>query len=131
MGVTIASTTVASKTVENDDDLLQDIAGRQQGGGVPSFAFTTFGTSPVVTTLRGGAGRFRTRITSGTGAGTAAANNITVTCSRPPRKVFMAVVGVVTPRFYVNNLTGNTFDIGSATNSVASTAYDFDIIVLF
>jgi hypothetical protein len=131
MGVTIASTTVASKTIEHDDDPLQDMAGRGSGGGVPSFAFTTFGTGPVVTTLRGGSGRFRTRITSGSSTVTAAANNITVTCSRPPRKVFMAVVGTTTPGFYVNNLTGNTFDIGSKTNAGSSTAYDFEIIVLF
>jgi hypothetical protein len=131
VGQTVASATIAGpKTVENDDDFLQDIAGRQHGGGVPSVAFGTFGTGPVVTSERGGSGRFRIRVTSGSGAQSANANAFTVTCSRAPRKVFLSSGGA-TPFFYVSSISGNTFVIGVQAAPVASTAYDLEIIVLF
>lgn len=130
MGQTIVSTTVASKTVENDDDFIGDVAGRQHGGGVPAIAFGTFGTGPAVTSLRGGSGRFRMRVTSGSGAQAANANAFTITASRTIRKVFLATPNA-TPFFYVSAVSGAVATIGVQAAPVASTPYDLDVIVLF
>jgi len=128
MGATVASTTVASKTIEHDDDLLDEI--NSTAGTVPSVAFNSFGTGPALTSLRGGAGRLRMRVTSGSGTPSAAANNVVLTCGRAPRKVFLAVTGTATPNFYAT-ISSNDVRIGSQTAAAASTAYDFELIVLF
>lgn len=131
MSNTIVSTTVqGSKVIENDDEVPADFAGRQNGGGVPSVAFGTFGTTPILTSLRGGSGRFRIRVTSGSGAQAANANAFTITCARPPRKVFLAGTNA-TPFFYISSISGNTFVVGVQAAPVASTAYDLEIVVLF
>jgi len=132
MGVSVLSATVASKTIESDDDPKLDGVGLFAGG-VPAFVFTTLGSGPAasLTTLRGGVGHFRCRITTGGTSTSAAANNINITCLRAVRKVFMAQPSTTTPGWYVNNLTGVTFDVGSKTNPAISTAYDFEFIVLF
>ena len=129
MGATIASATVASKTVENDDDLAEHIP--NLAGGVPTIAFVTFGTTPSVVSLRGGGGHFRLSVLSGTGSGTASSNNIQITFSRPPRKVFIWNKVTSTIGAYVDNFSGNTVNIGMKVGSAASTQYDFEFIVLF
>jgi hypothetical protein len=127
MGSTIQGTTVASKTVDNDDEVDVKSPG---GGGVPVVAFASMGTSPLLTSLRGGAGRFRTRVTSGSGSPAIAANNIQITCSRPPRKVFLQAE-TVAPGWHVASISGSVINIGTKVAPVASTIYDFELIVLF
>lgn len=122
-------TTVASKTLENDDEVGFDDRG---GGGVPSFAFNGMGTGPAVTSLRGGGNHFRVKITSGTGTPTIQANSIQITLSRPVRKAFLAITGVNTPNWGVVGFgSGSQVVIGCKVAPVASTAYDFELIVLF
>jgi len=130
MGATAVGTTVASKTIENDDDVDLSDVGEGPGGGVPSFAFNSFGTGPALTTLRGGSNHFRCRVTSGTGAPAIADNNVVITPSRTPRKVFLAVFGTNTPKFHAE-ISGATVLIGSKVAPAVSTAYDFELIVLF
>jgi len=128
MGVQAVGATVASKTVEHDDEV--DVQA-PEGGGVPSIAFASMGTSPVLTSLRGGSGRFRMRVTSGTGTPAIAANNIQITCGRAPRKVFLAVEGANTPGFHVASISGSVVNIGTKVAPAVSTVYDFELIVLF
>lgn len=129
MGKTIVSNTVGSGTIANDDDV--DVKGPAQ---VPSpvVTFTTFGTGPVVNAVERGPGRLRLRVTSGTGAGTAAVNNIILTFpvgTRPARKVYVG--GDVTLGFQVSSIAANVINIGCKVNSVASTPYEVDLIIVF
>ena len=129
MGATVQSTTVGSKTVEHDDDVLTQI---EACAGAPvSVAFNSMGTSPALTSLRGGSGRFRMRVTSGSGTPAIADNNIVLTCPRAVRKVFLAVTGTVAPGFFVSSVSTVTVSIGTKVAPAASTAYDFEIIVLY
>lgn len=128
MGVTVASATVGSRQVLSDDD-VDARAGQQIPN--PAVTFTTFGSGPTAV-LGGGPGRLRLRVTSGTGAGTAAANNIILTFpvgTRPPRKVFVAGTGGVS--FYQGTISSNVVNIGGVGNSAASTAYDVDLIFVY
>lgn len=128
MGATAVGSTVASRLVENDAEV--DVKS-MYGGGVPTVAFASMGTSPALTSLRGGGGRCRMTVTSGSGTPAIAANNIQITCSRAPRKVFLAVTGTATPAFHVASISGNVINIGTKVAPAASTAYDFELIVLF
>jgi len=129
MGATVASTTVASKTIEHDDDPQDEVD--HIAGAAVSVAFNSMGSGPALTSLRGGSGRFRMRVTSGSGAPAIADNNIVLTCPRSVRKVFLAVTGTVTPGFFVSSVSTVTINIGTKVAPAASTAYDFEIIVLF
>lgn len=129
MANTVVGATVASKTIENDDELLDELD--PHAGGVPTFAFASMGTGPALTSLRGGAGRFRCRVTTGTGTPAIAANNIQITCPRNPRKVFFHAVGANAPGFHVASVAGGVINIGTKVAPAASTAYDFELIVLF
>jgi hypothetical protein len=128
MGQTAVGTTVASKTIESDDEIDLKSPG---GGGVPTIAFASMGTSPALTSLRGGSGRFRARVTSGSGTPAIAANNIQITCSRAPRRAGIITDGTAAPCFHVASISGSVINIGTKVAPAASTAYDFELIVLF
>jgi hypothetical protein len=128
MGVTVQGSTIASKTIEHDDDVPFDLP--EHGGGVPSFAFASMGTGPALTNRRGGSAHCRFRVTTGSGTPAIAANNIQITCSRAPRKVFL-YNGESAPGFHVASISGNVINIGTKVAPAASTAYDFEIVVLF
>jgi len=128
MGATVASTTVASKTIEHDDDLQGEID--HIAGAPVSVAFNSAGTGPS-SVVKGGSGRFRLAITSGSGTPAIAANNIVLTCPRNVRKVFLACLGTVTPCFHVSSVSTVTVNIGTKVAMAASTAYELEVIVLY
>jgi len=128
---TVSSATVASETIENDQEVIGGKLVENTYGTVPSVAFNSMGTSPVLTSLRGGAGHFRMRVTSGSGTPAIAANNIVLTCGKAVRAVFLAVTGTVTPCFHVSSISTVTVNIGTKVAPAASTAYDLELIVLF
>jgi hypothetical protein len=129
MGATVVSATSAGRTIGNDDDV--DVKGPDSAG-VASVAFNSFGTSPVLGAVTGGAGRVKVRTTSGSGSPAIAANNVVVTLNttRTPRKVYLAA-SVATPGFHVSSVGAGTVTIGSKVAPVASTVYDFELIVVF
>ncbi|HYZ12236.1 MAG TPA: hypothetical protein VFA08_01325 [Actinomycetota bacterium] len=126
MGNTVKGATVRSRTIENDEEVQVSSLDR---GEVPTVAFASFGTSPALTSMRGGSGRFRMRVTSGTGTPAIAANNIQITCGFAPRKVFLDA-GTQAPGFYVASISGNVINIGTKVAPAASTAFDFELVVL-
>jgi hypothetical protein len=127
MGQTVASPTVRSNTVANDGDV--DVGGALQGG-VESVAFASMGTSPALTEVTGANRRVRVRVTSGTGTPAIAANNVQITCPRPPRKVFLAS-SVVAPGFHVASISGSVINLGTKVAPAASTVYDLELIVVY
>lgn len=125
MAATVVSKTVQSKTVENDDE-APGLAEVVSDVGIDSVAFASMGTGPALTSQRGG----RLRVTAGTGVPAVAANNVQVTCKRPPRKVFLAN-GQSAPGFHVASISGSVINIGTKAAPAVSTAYDLDLIVLY
>ena len=132
MAQTVSPVTVASETIENDQEVINGRLVENVYGEVPSVAFNAMGTSPAVTSLRGGAGHFRMKVTAGTTSSEAiAANNIVLTCGKPVRQVFLCVTGTVTPCWHVSSISTVTVNIGTKVAPVAEAVYDFEIIVLF
>lgn len=128
MGVTVKGSTVASKTIENDDSVPFDLP--EHGGGVPSVTLASMGTSPTTDEIKGGGSHFRLVITSGTGTPAIAANNVQVTFSRAPVKVFLANEQSA-PGFYVASISSDTVNIGTKVAPAASTEYELELIVEF
>ena len=127
MGQTVASTTVGSSTVANDDDV--DVKGPSSPGAA-SVVLASMGTGPALTDVKGGPGRIKLRITSGTGTPAIAANNVQVTLPRPPRKVYLAS-SVAAPGFHVASISGSVVNIGSKVAPVVSTVYDLELIPVY
>lgn len=131
MGQTVVSSTVGpTGTVGNDDDV--DVHGPAQVG-VASVAFNSFGTSPILRAIEGGAGRVKIKTTSGSGTPAIAVNNVVITLAgtnRTPRKVYLAS-SVAAPGFHVASVGAGVITLGSKVAPVLSTAYDFDLIVVF
>ena len=127
MGATVVSTTVSSHTIANDDDV--DVKGPISPGGA-SVAFASMGTGPALTDVKGGPGRIKLRVTSGTGSPAIAANNVQVTFPRPPRKVYLASA-VVAPGFHVASISGSVVNLGTKVAPAASTVYDLELIPVY
>lgn len=125
MGQTAIGTTVASGSVGSEDDVGSDLIKGLQDGGVVSVAFASMGTGPSAI-VRGG----RLRVTVGTGAPAIAANNIQVTCRRPPRKVFVASDNAG-PGYHVASISGSVVNIGTKVAPVASQVHNVDLIILY
>jgi hypothetical protein len=129
MGQTVVSPTMQSHTIGNDDDVDVKAAA---GAGVASVAFNSFGTTPILRAVEGGAGRVKVKVTSGSGTPAIAANNVVLTLvgGRTPRKVYLAS-SVAAPGFHVASVGANTVTLGTKVAPAASTQYDLDLIVLF
>ena len=127
MGATVASTTVGSHTIANDDDV--DVRGPMSPGPA-SVVLASMGTGPALTDVKGGPGRIKLRVTSGTGTPAIAANNVQVTLPRPPRKVYLAS-SVAAPGFHVASISGSVVNIGTKVAPVVSTVYDLELIVVY
>lgn len=124
MGATVASATVASQTVANEGDV------KALGNGPVTVAFASMGTGPAVTQTTGGPVSTRLRVTVGTGAPAIAANNVQVTCPRPPRRVFLAASNA-TPGYHVASISGSVINIGTKVAPTASSVDDLELIVLY
>lgn len=129
MGATVKGTTVASKTIEHDDDVGLD----QTSGRVPTVTLNSMGSSPTVDSVLGSGGHVRIKVTSGTGTPAIATNNIVVTLPTGtlPRKVFIASLKTITPCFHVSSVSNNVINIGTKVAPAVSTAYEVELIVLF
>ena len=124
MGQTVASVTSQGQTIANDGDV------KPLGNGPLSVALASMGTSPALTAVTGGSGFTTLKVTSGSGSPAIAANNIQVTCGRPPRKVLLGA-SVAAPGFHVASISGNVINIGTKVAPAASTVYDLDLVILY
>ena len=129
MGVTVRSATVLSGLVGNDDDVDVQAA---NGGAPASVAFNSMGTSPALTSVNGGPGRTKLKVTSGSGSPAIAANNVVVTLvgGGTPRKVYIAS-SVAAPGWHVASVGAGTVTLGTKVAPAASTVYDLDLIILY
>jgi hypothetical protein len=133
MGETVKSVTVGSRLIGSDDDV--DVKGPMLVP-TPVVTFTTFGTAPVVNDIRGGQGRLRLLLTSGTGAGTAGITNIILTFptgTQAARKVYLAneIAATFDRGFYVASIASNVVNIGMKAASVASTLYSLELVIVY
>lgn len=133
MGVSVKGRTVRSETIQSDHETIDGrlVHNPAAGFDVGTITLASLGTSPSVV-RRGEGGKIRLTLVSGSGSPAIANNNIQIAIAggTAPRKVLLAS-SVLTPGFYVHQITASTIDIGCKVAPAASTTYDIDLIVLF